>query len=79
LNLKIRGVHFIANLIVFDSKGNGITLGRLVKQAQDSHRRAEKSMKITTLNRKQSEFVADPVVTAKGAANCAKLNQLDAS
>jgi hypothetical protein len=25
------------------------------------------------------EYVAEPVVTAKGAANCVKLNQLDAS
>jgi hypothetical protein len=25
------------------------------------------------------EFVAEPVVTAKGVANCVKVNQLDAS
>jgi hypothetical protein len=46
----------------------------LVKQAKDTHRRDEKSMKLTTLNRKQSEFVTEPVVTAKGAANRMRLN-----
>jgi hypothetical protein len=28
---------------------------------------------------KEMEFIAEPVVTAKGVANCAKVNQLDAS
>jgi hypothetical protein len=40
---------------------------------------AKKSVKLTTPNRKELEFIAEPVMTAKGIANCAKLNQLDAS
>jgi hypothetical protein len=40
---------------------------------------AKKSVKLTTLGRKKLEFIAEPVVTAKGAANRAKVNQLDAS
>jgi hypothetical protein len=40
---------------------------------------AKKSVKLTTLNKKELEFVAEPVVTAKGVANRAKVNQLDAS
>jgi hypothetical protein len=40
---------------------------------------AKKSVKLITLDRKEFEFVAEPVVTAKGVANCAKVNQLDAS
>jgi hypothetical protein len=40
---------------------------------------AKKSVKLTTLDEKEMEFVAEPVVTAKGVANCVKLNQLDAS
>jgi hypothetical protein len=39
---------------------------------------AKKSAKLTTQEGKEMEFVAEPVVTAKGVANCAKVNQLDA-
>jgi hypothetical protein len=40
---------------------------------------AKKSVKLTTLDREELEFVAEPVVTAKGIANRAEINQLDAS
>jgi hypothetical protein len=40
---------------------------------------AKKSVKVTTLKGKEIEFVVEPVVTAKGVANRAKVNQLDAS
>jgi hypothetical protein len=40
---------------------------------------AKKSVKLTTPEGKELEFVAGPVVTAKGVANRAKVNQLDAS
>jgi hypothetical protein len=40
---------------------------------------AKKSVKLTTPDEKELEFVAEPVVTAKGVANHAKVNQLDAS
>jgi hypothetical protein len=40
---------------------------------------AKKSVKLTTLEGKEIEFVAELVVTAKGVANHAKVNQLDAS
>jgi hypothetical protein len=40
---------------------------------------AKKSVKLTTLKGKEMEFIAEPVVTAKGVANRAKVNQLDAS
>jgi hypothetical protein len=39
----------------------------------------KKSIKLTTLDGKELEFVTEPVVTAKGVANCAKVNQLDAT
>jgi hypothetical protein len=35
----------------------------------------EKSIKLITPKGKEMEFVAEPVVTAKGVANCAKVNQ----
>jgi hypothetical protein len=40
---------------------------------------ARKSIKLTTPNGKELEFVTKPVVIAKGAANRAKVNQQDAS
>jgi hypothetical protein len=40
---------------------------------------AKKSIKLTTLEGKEMEFVTEPVVTAKGVANRVKVNQLDAS
>jgi hypothetical protein len=38
----------------------------------------KKSIKLNTLDGKEFEFVAKPVVTAKGVANHAKVNQMDA-
>jgi hypothetical protein len=40
---------------------------------------AKKSVKLTTPDGKVLEFVAEPFVTAKGVANHAMVNQLDAS
>jgi hypothetical protein len=40
---------------------------------------AKKSVKLTTPDGKELEFIAELVVTAKGVANHAKVNQLDAS
>jgi hypothetical protein len=51
----------------------------LVKQAQGTHRSAKESIKLTTLNRNELEYIAKSVVIDKGAANRVKLNQLDVS
>jgi hypothetical protein len=40
---------------------------------------AKKFVKLTTPEGKEMEFVIEPIVTAKGVANHAKVNQLDAS
>jgi hypothetical protein len=40
---------------------------------------AKKSVKMTTPEGKEMEFIAEAVVTAKGVANCVNVNQLDAS
>jgi hypothetical protein len=40
---------------------------------------AKKSVKLTTLDGKKIEFVAEPVITSKGVANRMEANQLDAS
>jgi hypothetical protein len=80
VNLKIRGVAFVANLIVLESKGIDAILGMdwlgKHKVLIDC---AKKSVKLTTPNGKEMEFIAKPVVTAKGIVNHAKINQLGAS
>jgi hypothetical protein len=67
VNLKIRGVDFVANLIILESKGIDVILG------MDC---ATKAIKLTTPDGKELEYVAEPVVTAKEASNHVKLNQL---
>jgi hypothetical protein len=80
VNLKIRVVDFVANLIVLESKGIDAILGM---DWPGKHKvridYAKKSVKLTTPDRKELEFITEPVVTAKGIANRVKLNQLDAS
>jgi hypothetical protein len=80
VNLKIWGVDFFANLIVLESKDIDVILGMdwlsKYKVLIDC---AKKSVKLTTPEGKEMEFVAEPVDTAKGVANREKLNQLDAS
>jgi hypothetical protein len=80
VNLKIRGVDFVTNLIVLQSKGFNINLGldwlNRHKALIDC---AKKSIKLTTPDGKEMEFVVEPVVIAKRVVNRAKVNQLDAS
>jgi hypothetical protein len=77
---KITGVDFITNLIVLELNGIDITLGMdwwsKCKALIDC---AKMPVKLTTPDGKELEFVVEPVVTAKGVANRAKVNQLDAS
>jgi hypothetical protein len=80
VNLEIRGVDFIANLIVLELKGIDDILGMdWLSKHKILIDYAEKSIKLTTPEGKEMEFVAEPVVTTKGVANRAKVNQLDAS
>jgi hypothetical protein len=80
VNLKIRGVYFVANLIVLESKGIDVILGM---DWLGKHKvlidYAKKSVKLTTPDGKELEYVTEPVVTAKGIANRTKINQLGAS
>jgi hypothetical protein len=75
MNLKIRGVDFVTNLIVLESKGIDVILGvdwlSKYKVLIDC---AKKSVKLTTPEGKEMEYVAEPVVTAKGVANRVKVN-----
>jgi hypothetical protein len=79
VNLKIRGVDFVTNLIVLESKGiNGILGMDWLSQHKVLIDYTKKSVKLTTPDGKKLEFVIEPVVTVKGAVNHLKLNQLDA-
>jgi hypothetical protein len=80
VNLKIRGVDFVANLIVLESKGIDIILGMdWLSKHKVLIDYAKKSVKLTTPDGTKLEFVTKPLVTAKGVVNRAKVNQLDAS
>jgi hypothetical protein len=80
MNLKIRGVDFVANLIVLESKGIVIILGMdWLSKHKVLIDYAKKSVKLTTPDGKELEFITEPVVTAMGVANHAKVNQPDAS
>jgi hypothetical protein len=80
VNLKIRGVDFIANLIVLESNGIDVILGMdWLSKHKVLIDCAKKSVKLTTPDGKELEFVVEPVVTAKEVVNRTKVNQLDAS
>jgi hypothetical protein len=80
VNLKIRGVDFVANLIVLELKGIDVILGMdWLSKHKVLIDYIKKSVKLTTPEGKEMKFVALPVVTAKGVANRVKVNQLDAS
>jgi hypothetical protein len=77
VNLKIRGVDFVTNLIVLESKDINIILGM---DWLNKHKVlidcAKKSVKLTTPDGKEMEFVVEPVVPAKGVANRVKVKQM---
>jgi hypothetical protein len=80
VNLKIKGIDFVDNLIVLESKSIDVILRTdWLSKHKVLIDCAKKSIKLTTLKGKEMEFVAELVVTAKGVVNRAKVNQLDAS
>jgi hypothetical protein len=80
VNLKIRGVDFVTNLIVLESKGIDVILGiDWLSKHKVLIDCSKKSIKLTTPKGKGMEFVAKLVVTVNVIFNHAKVNQLDAS
>jgi hypothetical protein len=81
VNLILRGgVDFVANLIILESKGIDIILGMVwLSKHKALVDCAKNSVKLTTTDGKELEFVTEPVVIVKGVVNHAKVNQLDAS
>jgi hypothetical protein len=63
VNLKIRGVDFVANLIVLESKGIDVILEMdWLSMHKVLINCAKKSVKLTTPEGKEMEFIAEPVV-----------------
>jgi hypothetical protein len=80
VNLKKSGVDFVTNLIVLESKDIDVILGMdWLSKHKVLIDYAKKSVKLTTPDGKELEFIIVSVVTAKGVANHVKVNQLDAS
>jgi hypothetical protein len=66
--------------VVLESKGIDVILGMdWLSKCKALIDCAKKSIKLTTSDGNRLEFIAEPVMTAKGVANRAKVNQLDTS
>jgi hypothetical protein len=80
VNIKIRGVDFVTNLIVLESKGIGVILGMdWLSKHQVLIDYTKMYVKLTTPEGKEMEFVTESIVAAESVANRAKVKQHDAS
>jgi hypothetical protein len=80
VNNLIRGVEFIANLIVLESKGIDVILGMdWLSKYKWMINCAKKAVRLTTSRGKEVEYVAENLVTDKSASNIIVLNHLDAA
>jgi hypothetical protein len=80
VNILIRGVEFIANLIVLESNGIDVILGMdWLSKHKGMVNCAKKAVWLTTSNGKEVEYVPENLVTDKAASNRIVLNHLDAA
>jgi hypothetical protein len=80
LNLKIKGVDFVSNLNVLNSKGIDVILGiDWLSKHKIPIKVLRSPLKLTTSNRNELEHITESVVTAKGATNHVKLTRSDAN
>jgi hypothetical protein len=80
VNILIRGVEFIANLILLESKGIDVILGMdWLSKYNGLVNYAKKVVRLTPSNGKELEYVAEDLVTDKAASNRIVLNQQDAA
>jgi hypothetical protein len=80
VSILIRGVEFLANLIVLESKGIDMILGMdWLSKHKGMINCAKKAVRLTTRSGKEMEYVAENLVTDKAASNQVVLNQLDAA
>jgi hypothetical protein len=81
VSILIRGLEFLANLVVLESKGIDVILGMdWLSKNNGLIDYAKKAVRLTPSNGKELEYVADNLVTNKAASNSmALLNHLDAA
>jgi hypothetical protein len=80
VNIRIREVEFIANLIVLESKGIDVILGMdWLSKHKGMINYAKKAVRLTTSSGKEVEYVAENIVMDKAASNRIALNHLDAA
>jgi hypothetical protein len=79
VNILIRGVEFLANLVVLESKGIDVILGiDWLSKHNGLINYAEKAVRLTPSSGKALEYVAENLVMDKVASNRIVLNHLDA-
>jgi hypothetical protein len=79
VKIILRGVVFNANFIVIDSKGIDVILEMDWMSKQKALIDcAKKTVKLTTEDGQEIEYIAEPLITQQGATNQIKLNQLEA-
>jgi hypothetical protein len=80
VNILIRGVEFIANLIVLESKGIDVILGMdWLSKHKGKVNCAKKAVRLTTSSGKEVEYVVENLFTDKATSNRIVLNHLDAT
>jgi hypothetical protein len=80
VTIHIRGVEFLANLIVLESNGIDVILRMdWLSKHKGMINCAKKAVKLTSSNGKEMEYVAENLITDKAAFNRVVLNQLDAA
>jgi hypothetical protein len=80
VNILIRGVEFLANRIVLESKGIDVILRMdWLSKHKGIINCAKKAVRLTTSSGKEVEYVAENLVTDKAASNRIVLNHLDAA
>jgi hypothetical protein len=80
VDILIRGVEFIANVIVLESKGIDVILGMdWLSKHKGMVNCFKKAVRLTTSSGKEVEYVAENLVTDKAASNRIVLNHLDAA
>jgi hypothetical protein len=80
VSIHIRGVEFLANLIVLESNRIDVILRMdWLSKHKGMINCAKKAVRLTTSNGKKMEYVAENLVTDKATSNRVVLNQLDAA
>jgi hypothetical protein len=80
VSILIRGVEFLANLIVLESKGIDVILGMdWLSKHNGLIDCAKKAVRLTPSGGKELEYVAENLVIDKAASNRMVLNQLNAA